>query len=75
VALDVLLRRLADDYPEVEIDTIPLEGSFLDYLAKHAASIQLVMVSSARAGEVQQLLGAAGAVALRGSDFSACRRS
>ena len=30
---------------------------FLDYLAEHAASIQLAMVGAARTGEVQQLPG------------------
>lgn len=64
------MKRCMDNYPEVEIDTVVLEGSFLDYLAEHAASIQLVMVGAARTGEVQQLLGAAGTPALRDSDCS-----
>ena len=65
-----LVRWIEKDYPEVEADTIALEGRFLDYLAEHAASIQLVMVGATRTGEVQQLLGPAGALALRHSDFS-----
>ena len=65
-----LVRWIEKDYPEVEADTIALEGPFLDYLAEHAASIQLVMVGAARTGEVRQLLGPAGALALRDSDFS-----
>ena len=67
---DSHMKRCMDNYPEVEIDTVVLEGSFLDYLVEHAASIQLVMVGAAGTGEVQQLLGAAGALALRDSDFS-----
>ena len=67
---DSRLKRCMDNYPEVEIDTVVLEGSFLDYLVERAASIQLVMVGAARTREVQQLLGAAGALALRDSDFS-----
>jgi hypothetical protein len=59
-----------DNYPEVEIDTILLEGPFLEYLVEHAASIQLAMVGAAQTGELQQLLGAAGTLALRNSDFS-----
>ena len=43
---------------------------FLDYLAEHAASIQLAMVGAALTGELQQLLGPAGALGLRDSDFS-----
>jgi nucleotide-binding universal stress UspA family protein len=67
---DSHLKRCMDTYPEVKIDTVLLEGSFLDYLVEHATSIQLVMVGAARTGEVQQLLGGAGAHALRDSDFS-----
>ena len=70
VTRDPHLKRCMDNYPEVEIDTLVLEGSFLDYLVEHAASIQLAVVGAARTGEVQQLLGAAGALALRASDFS-----
>jgi nucleotide-binding universal stress UspA family protein len=67
---DSHLKRCMDNYPEVEIDTVVSEGSFLDYLVEHAASIQLVMVGAARTSDVQQLLGAPGALALRDSDFS-----
>jgi nucleotide-binding universal stress UspA family protein len=67
---DSHLKRCMDNYPEVEIDTVVLEGSFLGYLVEHAASIQLVMVGAARKSDVQQLLGGAGARALRDSDFS-----
>ena len=67
---DSHLKRCMDSYPEVEIDTVVLEGSFLDYLVEQAASIKLVMVGAARTGDVEQLLGAAGTLALRYSDFS-----
>jgi nucleotide-binding universal stress UspA family protein len=67
---DSHLKRCMDNYPEVEIDTVVLQGSFVGYLVEHAASIQLVMVGAARKGDVQQLLGGAGARALRDSDFS-----
>ena len=64
------VKRSWTTAPEVEIDIVGLEGSFLDYLVEHAASIQLVMVGAARTGDVQQLLGGAGALALRDSLFS-----
>jgi nucleotide-binding universal stress UspA family protein len=62
--------RCMHDYPEVEVRTVRLDGSFVDYLAAHAASIQLAMVGAAQTGEVEQLLGDAGAKALRDSDFN-----
>ena len=58
------------DYPEVEVRTVRLAGSFIDYLARHAASIQLAIIGSAQTGEVRELLGDAGATALRDSDFN-----
>jgi hypothetical protein len=58
------------DYPEVEDRTVRMDGSFVDYLAQHAASTQLAMIGSAQTGEVEQLLGDAGATALRDSDFN-----
>lgn len=68
--LDPHLVRCLDGYPDVHVDTVALHGLFRDYLAEHAAFIQLVMVGAARTAEVRQLLGRDGAPALRGSDFS-----
>lgn len=64
------VKRCLGRYRHAEIHTVVLEGSFLDYLVKHAASIQLVTVGAAQTAEVRQLLGAAGALSLRDSDFS-----
>jgi nucleotide-binding universal stress UspA family protein len=58
------------DYPQVEVRAVRLDGSFVDYLAQHAASIQLAMIGSAQTGDVEQLLGDVGATALRDSDFN-----
>lgn len=70
VALDVLLRRATHDHPELEIESVCLDGSFLDYVATQVASIELIMVSSGRTHEMQQLLGADGELALSGNDCS-----
>jgi nucleotide-binding universal stress UspA family protein len=67
---DSSMKRCMETYPEVEIDTVRLEGSLLDYLAEHAASVELAVVGSAQTGELRELLGAHGALALRDSDFS-----
>ncbi len=58
------------DYPEVDVRTVRLDGTFVDYLAQHAASIQLAMVGAAQTSEVEQLLGDFGAMALRDTDFN-----
>ncbi|MEY8017633.1 universal stress protein [Mycobacterium servetii] len=70
VILDPHLVRCLDGYPDVHVDTAVLRGPFRDYLAEHAAFVQLVMVGAARTAEVRQLLGPDGAPALRNSDFS-----
>jgi nucleotide-binding universal stress UspA family protein len=67
---NVHLRQCRDNHPDVEVDTVLLEGSFLDYLAEHATSIQLLVIGSGRSGEVHQLLGDPGALVLRNSGFS-----
>lgn len=64
------VRRCIADYPEAEIDMVALEGSFVDHLAEHASAVQLVMIGAARTADVGELLGGAGALRLRDSDFS-----
>jgi nucleotide-binding universal stress UspA family protein len=72
LARDLLDRDLAPwmpRYPEVDVRTVVAYGTFLNYLTEHAKTIQSVIVG-AHAREVQQLVGPAGAHALRCSDFS-----
>jgi nucleotide-binding universal stress UspA family protein len=45
------LKHCKDNYPNVEITIVLLQGSFVDYLAEHATSIQLFMIGSSRSGE------------------------
>ncbi|BBY20267.1 universal stress protein [Mycobacterium stomatepiae] len=70
VSGDAAMKRCMDNYPEVEIDTVLLDGSLVEYLATHAAAIELLVVGAAQTAAVEQLLGAAGAAALRDSEFS-----
>jgi hypothetical protein len=70
LAGSVHLKHCKDNYPDVEIDAVPLEGPFVDYLAQHATSIQLVIVGATPSGEVQQLLTSPDALILRNSGFS-----
>ncbi|MEE6139254.1 universal stress protein [Mycobacterium sp. 050128] len=67
---DSHLKRCTDNYPEVDIDTVVLQVSLVDYLAAHAEAIQLVVVGAAPTPAVEQLLGTPGAEALRESDLS-----
>ncbi|MCV7031081.1 universal stress protein [Mycobacterium sherrisii] len=67
---DSHMKRCMDNYPEVEIETVHLQTCLVDYLAAHAEAIQLVVVGAAQTAAIEQLLGAAGAEALRDSDLS-----
>lgn len=67
---DSHMKRCTDSYPEVEIDTVHLQASPVDYLTAHAEAIQLVVVGAAQTAAIEQLLGAPGAEALRDSDLS-----
>nr|WP_281173877.1 universal stress protein [Mycobacterium genavense] len=60
---DSHMKRCTDSYPEVEIDTVHLQASPVDYLAAHAEAIQLVVVGAAQTAAIEQLLGAPGAEA------------
>ncbi len=67
---DSHMKRCMDNYPDVEIDAVGLEGSVVDYLRDHADATQLFVVGAAQTAAVEQLLGTPGAAALRDSDFS-----
>jgi nucleotide-binding universal stress UspA family protein len=67
--LDHYMADWMPRYPEVEVRTVVAYGMFLNYLAEHAKTIQLVVVGAAHTDEVQQLVGPAGPLALRRSNF------
>jgi nucleotide-binding universal stress UspA family protein len=68
--LDRYVAHWTPHYPEVEVRVVVAYGTFLNYLTAHAKTIQLVIVGATHASEVQQLVGPAGALALRHTDFS-----
>ncbi|WP_343574844.1 universal stress protein [Mycobacterium sp.] len=57
-------------YAGVTVDTVVAYGPFLNYLADHAESTQLVVVGATQAIEVQQLCSSTAKRALRRSDFA-----
>jgi nucleotide-binding universal stress UspA family protein len=68
--LDRYVAHWTPHYPEVDVRTIAAYNTFLNYLAEHAKTIQLVVVGATQTSEVQQLVGPAGDHALRHSDFA-----
>ena len=66
-------RRLAEwrhRYPDLDVRPVAVHGSMLNYLAKNAASIQLVVVGARNADGVGDLLGPTGLAALHDTDCS-----
>ena len=68
-----LTRRLSPwrrRYPDLRIEPIAVHGSILDYLAKSAADVQLLVVGARDAQHLAELVGPAGNSALRDSDHA-----
>jgi nucleotide-binding universal stress UspA family protein len=55
-------------YPDLDLRSVAVHGSAVDYLAKHAADIQLVVVGRGDRSDVGDLLGPTGSAALHDTD-------
>jgi nucleotide-binding universal stress UspA family protein len=67
--LDRRLERWAQRYPDLEVTSVAVHGSLLNYLAKNADPIQLVVMGT-HDHDVGQLVGPAGNVVLQSTDCS-----
>ena len=68
--LDRRLSRWKRRYPDLDVKPVAVHGSVLHYLAKHAGSIQLVVVGARDAESVGELIGPTGLAALHNTDCS-----
>jgi nucleotide-binding universal stress UspA family protein len=57
-------------YPDLDLRSVAVNGSAVNYLAKHAADIQLVVVGCGDRSDVGDLLGPTGSAALHDTDCS-----
>jgi nucleotide-binding universal stress UspA family protein len=57
-------------YPDLDLPAVAVNGSAVNYLAKHAADIQLVVMGCGDRGDVDDLLGPTGSAALHDTDCS-----
>ncbi len=69
-ALDHHVAARGPRYPEVHLGTVTALGTFLAYLADHAATTQLAIVGAHHTSEIYQLVGPSGTDAMHRSDFS-----
>lgn len=68
-----LNRRLSawrNRHPDLDIEATAVHGTFVNYIAKHAKSIQLLVLSHDRAGGISELIGPPGCWALREGNCS-----
>ena len=68
--LDRRLARWTRRYPDLEVKSVVVHGSTLNYLAKNADSAQLVVVGAHDCHHVDELVGPTGNAALRDTDSS-----
>ncbi len=68
--LDRRLTGLKARHPDLDIQAAAVHGSFVNYLAKHAKSIQLVVLAHDRANGIRELTGPPSCGALRDSKCS-----
>jgi nucleotide-binding universal stress UspA family protein len=66
--LDRRLARWRRRYRDVQVEALAEHGSIFEYLATHAAELQLIVVGARGAGHVRQVVGPAGNAALGDSD-------
>jgi nucleotide-binding universal stress UspA family protein len=57
-------------YPDLDLRSVAVNGSAVNYLAKHAADIQLVVIGCGDRSDVGDLLGPTGSAALHDTDCS-----
>ncbi len=68
--LDRRLSRWIHHYPGLDLQTVALHGSVIDYLAENIDSVQLIVVSARDHHTVQELVGPSGTAALRHTNCS-----
>jgi hypothetical protein len=69
-SLDFDLTGWRQRHPELDVDAVPVPGSFLDFLSDNASSIQLIVVGPSDDGRAGLLLGPTGYAALENTECS-----
>jgi nucleotide-binding universal stress UspA family protein len=68
--LDRRLAHWTRRHPDLEIRSVAVPGTILDYLAKQVDSVQLVVVGKTQSGDARELVGPAGHAALHHTECS-----
>lgn len=68
--LDRRLDEWRTRYPDLDVEAVAVHGSFLNYVAANAESIQLLVIAHDRAHGITELIGPPGCGALRDGNCS-----
>ncbi len=68
--LDRRLSRWTHEYPDLDVQSVALRGTVVDYLSENADSVQLVVIGARDHRTIQELLGPSGSAALRHTNCS-----
>lgn len=68
--LDRRLDEWRTRYPDLDVEAVAVHGSFLNYVAANAKSIQLLVIAHDRAHGITELIGPPGCGALRDGNCS-----
>jgi nucleotide-binding universal stress UspA family protein len=68
--LDRRLDQWRKRYPDLDMETIAVHGSTLNYFAKHAGSVKLLVIGHERAHGIRELVGPPGYATLHQADCS-----
>lgn len=68
--LDRRMMWVERNHPELRVQTVAVHGTFIDYLTRHAASTQLVVVGRRRVHGSTEIVGPRGYAALKDSECS-----
>lgn len=68
--LDRRLDQWRKSYPDLDVEAVAVHGSTVNYLAKNASSIKLLVVGHERASGIREIVGPPGYAALHHADCS-----
>ncbi|MFZ0834856.1 MAG: universal stress protein [Mycobacterium sp.] len=68
--LDRRLSRWTHEYPDLDVQSVALRGTVVDYLSENADSVQLVVIGARDHRTVRELFGPSGSAALRHTNCS-----
>ncbi|WP_245605037.1 universal stress protein [Mycobacterium genavense] len=68
--LDGRLARWRHSYPDLEVESVGIHGTFMEYLTYNCKTVQLVIVGACNREHLEELIGPVGGAVLQDADCS-----